>query len=36
MYAHLRENEPKIKQADAKKQAAAAKRQREVDATAGV
>ncbi|SDQ93234.1 preprotein translocase subunit SecF [Curtobacterium sp. UNCCL20] len=31
MYAHLRENEPKIKQADAKKQAAAAKRQREVD-----
>ncbi|MFS2030191.1 MULTISPECIES: protein translocase subunit SecF [unclassified Curtobacterium] len=36
MYAHLRENEPKIKQADAKKQAAAAKRQREVDATADV
>lgn len=33
MYAHLRENEPKVKQADAKKQAAAAKRQREVDAT---
>ncbi len=26
MYAHLRENEPKIKQADSKKQAAAAKR----------
>jgi len=36
MYAHLRENEPKVKQADAKKQAAAAKRQREVDAAAGV
>lgn len=36
MYAHLRENEPKIKQADAKKQAAAEKRQREVDATAAV
>lgn len=34
MYAHLRENEPKIKQADAKKTEAAAKRQREVDAAA--
>ncbi|UFU15694.1 protein translocase subunit SecF [Curtobacterium sp. C1] len=34
MYAHLRENEPKIKQADAKKRQAAEKRQREVDATA--
>ncbi|MBF4607004.1 protein translocase subunit SecF [Curtobacterium sp. VKM Ac-1393] len=34
MYAHLRENEPKVKQADAKKTAAAEKRQREVDADA--
>lgn len=34
MYAHLRENEPKIKRADAKKTEAAAKRQREVDAAA--
>lgn len=32
MYAHLRENEPKIKDSDAKKTAAAEKRQREVDA----
>ncbi|MEK6343352.1 MAG: protein translocase subunit SecF, partial [Curtobacterium sp.] len=36
MYAHLRENEPKIKQADAKKEQAAAKRQQQVDATADV
>ncbi|WP_159571408.1 protein translocase subunit SecF [Curtobacterium sp. 18060] len=34
MYAQLRENEPKIKQADAKKIQAAEKRQREVDADA--
>ncbi|PZE67759.1 MULTISPECIES: protein translocase subunit SecF [unclassified Curtobacterium] len=32
MYAQLRENEPKIKESDAKKTAAAEKRQREVDA----
>ncbi|MDF2492821.1 MAG: secF, partial [Microbacterium sp.] len=32
MYAQLRENEPKIKESDAKKTAAAEKRRREVDA----
>lgn len=36
MYAHLRENEPKVKEADAKKTRAAEKRQREVDAAAEV
>jgi preprotein translocase subunit SecF len=33
MYAQLRENEPKIKESDAKKTAAAEKRRREVDAS---
>ena len=36
MYAHLRENEPKVQQADAKKRQAAERRQREVDAAAEV
>jgi preprotein translocase subunit SecF len=34
LYAHLREHEPKIQKADQRKQQAAAKQRREVDATA--